>query len=215
MIRLRHYTNLAATIHLLREQNITLRDPEFWDDRNDAYFMAEYKRRMNVKTVLAICFAEAQETYHHWKVFAGGSDGVCLVFDKAKLLTTFDGDKNVVDGPIKYMDLNEVKALKHVADDRLPFLKRAPYEDEREHRVVYRDANQVLKQITYPIKLNWIDRIVLGPWMNRTLAQSVSKALKSIDKCSAIKITKTTLVDNETWKALATSVTPARKPGAA
>jgi hypothetical protein len=52
MIRLRHYTNLAATIHLLREQIVTLRDPEFWDDRNDAYFMAEYKRRMNAKTGL-------------------------------------------------------------------------------------------------------------------------------------------------------------------
>jgi hypothetical protein len=212
MIRLRHYTNLAATIHLLREQTVTLRDPEFWDDRNDAYFMAEYKRRMNAKTVLAICFAEAQETYHHWKVFAAGSDGVCIVFDKAKFLTAFDGDKNVVDRPITYMNLTEVKALKYVDDEKLPFLKRAPYEDEREHRVVYRDLDQDLKQITYPIKLSWIDRIVLGPWMNKTLAQSVSKALKSIDKCSGLSITKTTLVDNETWKAVATSGRAAPKP---
>jgi hypothetical protein len=60
---LRRYTNLAATIHMLRSRTITLLSPGSWDDRNDAYFMAEYKRRKGLKTLLALCFANCGETY--------------------------------------------------------------------------------------------------------------------------------------------------------
>jgi hypothetical protein len=56
--RLHRYTNLTATIHMLRSRSITLLNPATWDDRNDAYFMAEYKRKVDAKTVLALCFAE-------------------------------------------------------------------------------------------------------------------------------------------------------------
>src|ERR1700754_2480162 len=83
---LRRYTNLEATIHLLRSRTITLLNPGSWDDRNDAYFMAEYNRRKNLKTLLALCFANCDETYHHWRVFSHGTDGVCLEFDRGKLL---------------------------------------------------------------------------------------------------------------------------------
>jgi hypothetical protein len=41
---LHRYTNLAATIHMLCTKCITLLNPATWDDKNDAYFMAEYKR---------------------------------------------------------------------------------------------------------------------------------------------------------------------------
>lgn len=65
----RRYTNLAAAIHLLQSRKITLLNPARWDDANDAYFMAEYKRLVGAETVLALCFAETAETYHHWRVF--------------------------------------------------------------------------------------------------------------------------------------------------
>jgi hypothetical protein len=42
---LHRFTNLAAAIHMLRTRTITLLDPNTWDDKNDAYFMAEYKRQ--------------------------------------------------------------------------------------------------------------------------------------------------------------------------
>jgi len=85
-VTLRRYTNLAATVHLLRNRCLTLLNPESWDDRNDAYFLAQYKERTNASSVLALCFAEASETYHHWRVFSSGGDGVCIEFDRPKLL---------------------------------------------------------------------------------------------------------------------------------
>jgi hypothetical protein len=67
---LHRFTNLAAAIHMLRARKITLLDPNTWDDKNDAYFMAEYKRQKGLATLLALCFADCDETYHHWRVFA-------------------------------------------------------------------------------------------------------------------------------------------------
>jgi hypothetical protein len=68
----RRYTNLASALHILRNKCLTLLSPATWDDRNDAFFMAEYKRLKEAKTVLAICFAVREETYHHWQIFSHG-----------------------------------------------------------------------------------------------------------------------------------------------
>src|ERR1700689_4340302 len=94
-ITLRRYTNLASTIHILKSQSIALFSPAFWDDRNDAFFLNSYKELKSAKSVLALCFAEASETYHHWRVFSHGSDGTCIEFDKDKLLSAFNKDRRI------------------------------------------------------------------------------------------------------------------------
>jgi len=92
---LHRYTNLAATIHLLQTRQITLLNPATWDDRNDAYFMAEYKRHKKAETVLALCFTAQNETYHHWRVFSHGTDGVRLEFDREPLVAAFKSQPDV------------------------------------------------------------------------------------------------------------------------
>ena len=83
---LRRYTDLPALLNMLSMRQITLLDPKTWDDRNDSFFMSLYKERKKLKTLLALCFAQTPETYHHWRVFSNGSAGVCVVFDRAALL---------------------------------------------------------------------------------------------------------------------------------
>ena len=51
-------------------------DPESWDDSNDSHYLALYREKMDLKSVLVLCFTQANETYHHWPVFANGSSGV-------------------------------------------------------------------------------------------------------------------------------------------
>jgi hypothetical protein len=109
-VLIRRYTNLASTINLLDKRAITLLNPEFWEDKNDAHFMSEYKTYVKARTVLAICFAEGDETYHHWKVFSSGADGICIVFDKEKLLSAFNGNEKITMGSIDYKTLSEVKS---------------------------------------------------------------------------------------------------------
>jgi hypothetical protein len=204
-VTLHRYTNLVSAIHILRTRSITLLNPATWDDRNDAYFMAEYKRKSEAKTILALCFAERKESYHHWRVFSGGTDGVRIEFDKEKLLSTFQHDPQTRLGKMAYRKIGYVNRLKSFDIERLPFLKRAPYKDEGEFRVVYVDKARTLEVKDYEIELSWIRRITLSPWIDKALFQSVKEMLHSIDGCSRIQISRSTLIENEQWRRLASS----------
>jgi len=203
---LRRYTNLAAAIHLLQTKNITLLNPATWDDTNDAYFMAEYKRYKKAKSVLALCFTMQSETYHHWHVFSNGSDGVCIDFEKDTLLPTFGSGPTIRLGLVRYRKIKELTASKSIDVETLPFLKRLPYEDEREFRVVYVSKSSAVEFKDYPVKVAWIRRITLSPWMSRALAASVRDNLRAIEGCARLKISRSTLVDNETWKSCTANV---------
>ncbi len=206
MSSFRRYTNLAATIHMLRTRSVTLLNPATWDDKNDAYFMAEYKRHTAAETVLALCFAEREETYHHWRVFSHGSDGVCLEFEKDELLSTFENDQQIRQGYVEYKTIKEVSDLKSVELEKLPFLKRYPYGDESEYRVIYVDKDEASEFQDYDLQIGWIRRVTLSPWLSKALAKSVKETLKSIDGCSRLSVARSSLVDNDSWKGLATRV---------
>jgi hypothetical protein len=201
-IALRRYTNLAATIHILKSRSISLLSPNLWDDRNDTYFLNSYKERKSAKSVLALCFAEASETYHHWRVFSHGSDGVCIEFDKDKLLFTFASNDKVRSGLVNYRTIVDLMSDKTETDE-FPFLKRYPYQDEREFRIVYTDCNQSVDFKEFGINLNAIDRIHLSPWMPLSLSKSVASALRSIEGCGSLKVSRSTLIENEKWKSAA------------
>ena len=193
---LRRYTNLAATLHILRTRTVTLLDPDKWDDRNDSYFMSVYKKRKGVNCVLALCFAQVEETYHHWRVFSHGADGVRIEFHKERLLAHFAGDPRVRSGPVNYARIDDVERDPPAIDD-LPFLKRLPYQDEAEFRIVFTGDEP---PAPYPISVESIQRISLSPWLPYPLLQSVKETIRAIDGCARIPVIRSTLIDNERWQ---------------
>lgn len=199
------YTNLAAVIHLLESRQITLLNPSTWDDSNDAFFMSVYKERKKASSVLALCFAESPQTYHHWRVFSHGTDGVCIEFDKFRLLKSLDADGGVKHGSINYARLRDVRRMTDIATEELPYVKRWPYKDEAEYRAVYVDHVDPKPFHDVPIPLNSINRITLSPWLATSLADSVKSHLKSKTGCSKLKIYRSTLIDNPNWKRRARS----------
>jgi hypothetical protein len=207
----RRYTNLAAAIHLFTSKSITLLNPATWDDTNDAYYMAEYKRLTKAQSVLALCFAECDERYHHWKVFSHGSDGVSILFDKDALLGPLLGDPSIHAEHIRY---RMVDAMRHdiLEIDSLPFLKRHPYQDENEFRIIFTGMHDAEETKSYPIKLSSIKRVTLSPWLSTKLSDSVKRTLKSIDGCKNIRISRSTLVGNEAWKGFTTHAVPRVAP---
>jgi hypothetical protein len=199
------YTNLAATIHMLRSRSITLLNPGIWDDRNDAYFMAEYKRRKDLKTLLALCFANCDETYHHWRIFSHGADGVRVEFDKKRLLDVFKGEENITARPVDYKQIDQLGHGARIQVKDLPFLKRKPFRDESEFRIIYENAGSVLMTKDFAINLASIRRITLSPWIVKSQSSSVIANLKQIEGCKNLKIYRSTLVDNERWQSLASN----------
>ena len=199
---LRRYTNLSATLHILQKKCLTLLSPSSWDDRNDAFFMAEFQTRSGAKSVLALCFAEAPETYHHWRVFSAGSEGVCLEFDKDKLRETEELDNRFTCKSVEYRTIN-VASKNGIAVADLPFVKRYQYKDEKEFRILFVDKDVIRDFEQLKISLDWIKRITLSPWMPKPLVKTVKSTLKGIKGCKELEVYRSTLIENERWKRVA------------
>lgn len=199
---LRRYTSLPALIEILSSKKITLLDPGLWDDKNDAYFMAQYKNKEKLKTLLALCFTQGPETYHHWHVFAGGAAGVCIEFDGDALLASLLLSGSFKHGQVKYLNLNQAKSHKFRVND-LPFLKRSAFEPEAEFRLIYESSKECCSSLSLPIKIKDILKVSLSPWMVQAMSKTVAQAVRSINGCSKLRISRSTLISNEQWKAYA------------
>lgn len=201
---LRRYTDLLALLHILTSRQITLLDPKTWDDKNDSHFMAVYKERKKLTSLLALCFSEASETYHHWRIFSGGPAGVCIVFDKNQLLEDIAQVPHVSTGSMNYLTMTEARRKKFQVDE-LPFVKRYAYKPEREVRALYASPIDEKPSLDLPIRLSSISRISLSPWMHASLSKSTASAIRAINGCEKLRVSRSTLISNEQWKNLANS----------
>jgi hypothetical protein len=195
---LRRYTDLPALLHLLSCRQITLLDPKAWDDRNDSFYMSLYKERKKLKTVLALCFSQASETYHHWRVFSNGPAGVCIVFERDALLKALK-KAGVSTGPMNYFTLKKARE-RAFRVDQLPYVKRFGFKPEREYRAVYTSRSDEQLSIPIPITLDCIRSISLSPWMHASLSKSTVAAIRRIEGCGRLKVSRSTLISNERWK---------------
>lgn len=200
---LNRYTSFPSLLAMLQTKQITLLGPHLWEDRNDAFYMGEYKSRKQLKTLLALCFSQAEETYHHWRVFTHGADGVCITFRRAPLLKALPGLRS---GAVTYRKIADLPRLKPRLEE-LPFLKRAPYEDEREFRLIHEDGREEAETKSFAIPLSCISRVTLNPWLAPPLTKAMKTAIKQIPGCSALKVYQTTLLENEQWKKAAMAKT--------
>jgi hypothetical protein len=200
--KLFRFTTLPFLLDILHNKHLTLVDPENWEDRNDAYYLDQFKRRLGLKTVLALCFSTQSETHHHWKIFSGTSAGVRLRFNKKRLLACFRDLPGVSCGDVRYRTIKHLR--KHVpAAKDLPFLKRRSYKDEREFRIVYKDKRRLLSAKHFRIDLTSLERITLSPWLPKSVAESVKSVLKKTMSSLKISVFRSTLIENERWKAFA------------
>jgi hypothetical protein len=203
---LRRYTDLPALLHILTEKQLTLLDPKTWDDRNDSFFMSLYKERKKLKTVLALCFSQTAETYHHWRVFSNGPAGVCIVFDREALLSAMSKVAGITTGSIRYLTVKEGKAA-GLKIDKLPFVKRYGFKPENEFRIVYVSTTQEILSLPVTIPIECIRSVSLSPWMHGSLSTSTAAAIRAIGGCSKLKVSRSTLISNEQWKSIGKSAT--------
>lgn len=202
---LRRYTDLPALLRVLTDKQLTLLDPKTWDDRNDSYFMSLYKEKKKLKTVLGLCFSQSPETYHHWRVFSNGPAGVCIVFDRQAILKAMDVP-GISTSTVNYLTLPKAKS-KTLTVDELPFVKRYGFKPENEFRAMY-TSNRVEKfSVDVPITIDCVRSISLSPWMHASLSKATISAIRKIDDCERLKISRSTLISNEQWKALGQAAT--------
>jgi len=192
------YTDVTSLLHILTKKEITLLDPNTWDDQNDSKYLNIYKEKRKLSSVLALCFTEAPETYHHWKVFAPGNAGICIRFERDRLIECIKKTVGIKHRKVDYLEVNKLQKNRPETND-LPFIKRYPFRDEKEYRFLYATKKSVVAFKNVKIELDSISRIIMSPWLNETLAKTLKQVLKSIDGCEDIKIYSTTLKENKNW----------------
>ena len=198
---LRRYTSLPQLLQILQTESLTLLDPRYWDDKNDGALIEKYCKKKKLKKVLALCFAESSETYHHWKIYAEGVSGVCIEFDKTRLLQALQAQKkDLRHGSVKYVKVDELSSYQARVSD-WPFIKRLPYEGEKEFRILYEERTDPTRtSFALPVPIEAIHRVYLSPWIYRDVSNAVRKTIQSLPKCADLEVYKTSLVDNKRWK---------------
>ena len=196
---LRRYTDLPAALCLLRKQKITLLDPSSWDDSNDSHYLTLYREKKGLTSVLALCFTQANETYHHWRIFANGPSGICVVFNRDQLVNIINRWPGVRSDYVHYLTLKQMR-LRRLNTDDLPFLKRYAYEHEAEFRIIYQSTTEAVTSLDIRVPLSCIDHITLSPWIDRALFEHVKKTLQSVRGCRDLVIKRSTLISNQEWK---------------
>lgn len=199
---LRRYTELPFLIDMLQSREIALVNPKFWDDRNDAYYLQQFGAATGLKSVFCLCLTETNETYHHWRVFSHGSGGTCIEFHRGMLQEDIGKVPDVRADSVIYRTLKDMRS-NPPATDELPFLKRYAFSDEMEFRIFVARQSHTDGIFRIPIRLGSISRIMLSPWLPKSVATHTKQTLRSIRGCSKLKIYRSTLVENESWKRFA------------
>lgn len=204
---LKRYTSLSVAIDTLMSERLTLLSPRLWQDKNDIAFMEGYCRAKRLGGVVAACFTQATETYHHWGVFADSSEGVRLDFDKEALLDSLRSDGRYVWGDVQYLTLKQI-AARSIAADELPFLKRHAFRDEQEFRLLYQSDDPAAAFHHIPIRRSWVKGITLSPWLPENLIDPVKQALRALPGCAQVRLQRTNLRDHAEWKRAIERATP-------
>lgn len=200
---LRRYSTLPAVLDLLEKRTLALTDPSRWEDKNDQFTIQTYKTNNSLKSVLAACFTGARETFHHWKIFAPGAGGMCVVFRRDLLEACLDAQFQVRYGLAKYRKLTSGE-IEKTTKLELPFLKRVGYRDEQEYRVIWQSDSENVDLVEVPIAPRCIEKIILNPWLPRNLAKTVrgviEREVKRQDFGHKIKVEQSYLVESLIWK---------------
>jgi len=201
---LRRYTRFCNIREILENRQIELRNTDSWDDKNDKYLLDLYRRHRAWKSIFAICGTRTKkEHYHHWKTYA--EDGACIVFDRKKLIQGAK-EANFKYGTVRYKMLKDLNNDPLPGIKLLPFFKRAAFSDEREFRIVTGLTDESGGTAILPIKLSWIRKIRLNPWLDMDESKCRIRDLKQISGCQKIDMKRSTLLQSRRWEQFGDSI---------
>lgn len=193
------YTELPSLISMLTIRTLTLLDPQSWKDKNDSYYMKRYRDELKLKSLLALCFTQDTETYHHWSVFAKGTSGVCIRFKRNEFIEKLRRHRGIRVGAVRYVQMPDMRKSR-LSIDELPFIKRYGFRHEDEFRVVYSSRRVESQFLNLPISLKTIERVILSPCLPSELRSPVVSTLHQIRGCSNLEIVKSSLINNKEWR---------------
>jgi hypothetical protein len=202
---LRRYTELPFVLQMLQTRRLTLLNPSSWDDKNDSHYVHAYRERKRIGSILALCLTEANQTYHHWRVFTHGASGACVCFAKERLLSWIADDTEISGQYVLYRSLAQIRKKKPTLEE-LPFLKRMAYEHEQEFRLLYTSNRKSIPVKTFPMPLDVVDHILVSPWLPPATCAAIESIVQLIPGCEDLGVYRATIVQNDEWQEVAEGV---------
>ncbi|MVO78784.1 hypothetical protein GON01_12675 [Sphingomonas sp. MAH-20] len=191
-------------IDMLVRKQLTLLSYRTWIDANDRRALQLYQDNLNYGFVGAMCLTQAAETFHHWQVFASGDAGVCVVFNRARFEALFAARPHFRARSMEYVLLDQIDEIEAVDIDRLPFLKRWGFRDEREFRVIGFAVEQC-NSLCAGFEPSLVERVIMSPFAHPNLVESARAALQNIPGWEGLRIVRSQLTDNQSWQTALTS----------
>lgn len=196
ILKLNRFTTLPMLLDLLDRRKLVLLDPCSWDDKNDTEIIEEYKKKAKISNLFALCFTHDGETIHHWKTFANGPGGCCIEFSANRLIQVLDGISGLRHRMVEYKKITEAKSEFELKD--IPFIKRKPYQFEREYRVIW-EGKTKNAFFEIEITLDLIRRITFSQQMPAPVYEAVKALLIRNFPELKNKINKSTVYRNDVW----------------
>ncbi|MDR2053812.1 MAG: hypothetical protein LBP80_10390 [Treponema sp.] len=133
---LKHYTRRDRLDSILESGVLRLADPALWQDKNDQAGIRAFARLSGdrARQVRVLCLTAGNELIHHWNAYAAGPEGRRIELDTEAFLERA-GRLGLIHGWVDYRRHDLKPASLPV--DQLPFIKRAPYQSDREYRVLW------------------------------------------------------------------------------
>ncbi|PBQ34576.1 hypothetical protein CNR22_23285 [Sphingobacteriaceae bacterium] len=195
---LNRFTTIPFLMDMLTRQKLTLLNPAFWEDYNDRVTMDLYKNKKKAGSIYALCLSDRRETIHHWTAFANGTSGCCIEFDRKKLIECLDKTKSLSHGKVKYVKINDLADYGSNIK-QLPYLKRDPFEPEREYRIIALGKEDQKPAFDVPLDINCIRRITLSSRLPDPVFNSVKDGLMNLAPEFKGRISHSTLLGNPKW----------------
>lgn len=199
----KRYTKLEYAIAALKTNKLVLPDPSKWDDSNDQEFVELYRRHISARSIYAMCCTMSPERYHHWRIFTekGDADGVCIELKRIPLERALNGITGVRAERVEYVPIKQMREAGRHRPDQLPFIKRSGYRDEREWRILLTSSKVQRTKFEIPFELEWVNRIILNPWMPKAQRESARRVLLPLIQ-KPTRVTATFLTNSTEWKNL-------------
>ncbi len=203
---LKRYTELPYVLQALVTRKLTFQSPKSWDDKNDAYWMEQFRKKAGHGSVLAMCLSQTNPTYHHWRLFTHGASGAALYFKPTEFHSWLLKHPSLQGREVQYFLETQVSNDSVTLND-LPYTKRRAYEAEAEFRVILSSVRRNKKIATMDFDLSMVKQVVLNPWMPKETCNAVRHVIRRIEGCSEIPVRRATMVESDKWKTFALSVT--------
>jgi len=173
---IKHYTSIEYLHKILKDNYLLLGDPQKWSDKNDrAALQAFCNLKGNGIKAKSICFAEGEETMHNWIEHA--KNGCCISFTDEILKKT--KGPHFLSNFVKYKPASKITSLylKKQKIEDIPFIKRRPYECEKEYRVIWFGTSKEPAKIHF--NKNLIKYITLSPKMSEAKRKKLQTELEN------------------------------------